>query len=233
MRRLALSFAISLALLAGCKQAAQAPDASVATPAAADAAPAAFAFEEASIASLQQQMASGAVSSHALTRAYLDRIAAVDDAGPMLNAVIETNPDALKQADALDAERKAGKLRGPLHGIPVLLKDNIDAVPMVNSAGSLALANHRPKTDAFLVAKLRAAGAVRTKSSTTIGEFTKRAAPALPAPGVASPPTAPEPVLSAGPKDLDPPPLGEHDPDFVPDPDPFNGADADLGQVDA
>ncbi|QDA56666.1 amidase [Thermomonas aquatica] len=160
MRRLALSFAISLALLAGCKQAAQAPDASVATPAAADAAPAAFAFEEASIASLRQQMASGAVSSHALTRAYLDRIAAVDDAGPMLNAVIETNPDALKQADALDAERKAGKLRGPLHGIPVLLKDNIDAVPMVNSAGSLALANHRPKTDAFLVAKLRAAGAV-------------------------------------------------------------------------
>ena len=77
-----------------------------------------------------------------------------------LNAVIETNPDALKDADALDAERKAGKLRGPLHGIPVLLKDNIDAKPMVNSAGSLALADNRPTRDAFLVQRLRDAGAV-------------------------------------------------------------------------
>ena len=144
MRRLALSFAISLALLAGCKQAAQAPDASVATPAAADAAPAAFAFEEASIASLRQQMASGAVSSHALTRAYLDRIAAVDDAGPMLNAVIETNPDALKEADALDAERKAGKLRGPLHGIPVAVKDNIHTTDMPTTAGTLRFAGFVP-----------------------------------------------------------------------------------------
>jgi amidase len=100
------------------------------------------------------------VTSHALTQAYLDRIAAIDKAGPALNSVIELNPDALKEADALDAERKAGKLRGPLHGIPVLLKDNIDATPMANSAGSLALAEHRPKADAFLVAKLREAGAV-------------------------------------------------------------------------
>ena len=83
----------------------------------------------------------GAVTSHALTQAYLDRIAAIDKAGPALNSVIELNPDALKEADALDAERKAGKLRGPLHGIPVLLKDNIDATPMANSAGSLALAD--------------------------------------------------------------------------------------------
>ena len=105
-------------------------------------------------------MAAGTLTSHALTQAYLDRIASIDDAGPMLNAVIETNPDALNDADALDAERKAGKLRGPLHGIPVLLKDNIDALPMVNSAGSLALADHKPKADAFLVAKLREAGAV-------------------------------------------------------------------------
>jgi amidase len=159
MRRLTLSLAISLALLAGCKQAAQAPNASVDTPAAATAATA-FAFGEASVAALQQQMSSGALSSRALTQAYLDRIAAIDDAGPQLNAVIEINPDALKEADALDAERKAGRLRGPLHGIPVLLKDNIDATPMANSAGSLALANHRPKSDAFLVAKLREAGAV-------------------------------------------------------------------------
>ena len=104
--------------------------------------------------------ASGALTSRTLTQAYLDRIAAIDDAGPTLNAVIETNPNALQDAEALDAERKAGKLRGPLHGIPVLLKDNIDAVPMVNSAGSLALAAHRPKSDAFLVARLRDAGAV-------------------------------------------------------------------------
>jgi amidase len=119
-----------------------------------------FAFDEADIATLQARMASGELDSHRLTQAYLDRIAAIDDAGPMLNAVIELNPDALAEADARDAERKAGKSRGALHGIPVLLKDNIDATPMVNSAGSLALADHRPKTDAFLVKRLRDAGAV-------------------------------------------------------------------------
>ena len=158
MHRLTLPLAISLLLLAGCRQDAPSPHAGADTAAAA--LPAAFAYEEADIAGLQKQMAAGALTSRTLTQAYLDRIAAIDDAGPQLNAVIETNPDALKDADALDAERKAGKLRGPLHGIPVLLKDNIDATPMVNSAGSLALASHRPKTDAFLVAKLRAAGAV-------------------------------------------------------------------------
>jgi amidase len=95
-----------------------------------------------------------------LTAAYLARIAAVDKAGPTLNAVIEVNQAALADADRLDAERKAGKVRGPLHGLPVLLKDNIDAIGMVNSAGSLALADNHPKTDAFLVARLREAGAV-------------------------------------------------------------------------
>ena len=119
-----------------------------------------FTFAEANIAGLQARMADGTLDSHALTRAYLDRIAAIDDAGPHLNAVIELNPRALQEADVRDAERKAGKLRGPLHGIPVLLKDNIDATPMVNSAGSLALAEHRPKDDAFLVRRLREAGAV-------------------------------------------------------------------------
>ncbi len=167
MRR--LSLAISLSLLAAC-QPATPPQATPPRPTSAQASPtaapdqadaaAAFAHEEADIASLQRQMAAGTLSSRALAQAYLDRIAAIDDAGPMLNAVIETNPDALKEADALDAERKAGKLRGPMHGIPVLLKDNIDSTPMVNSAGSLALAEHRPKTDAFLVQQLRAAGAV-------------------------------------------------------------------------
>ena len=79
-------------------------------------------------------MSAGTLTSHTLVQAYLDRIAAIDAAGPHLNAVIERNPDALKEADKLDAERKAGNVRGPLHGIPVLLKDNIDAFPMVNSA---------------------------------------------------------------------------------------------------
>ncbi|KGQ19474.1 Amidase [Lysobacter dokdonensis DS-58] len=120
----------------------------------------AFAYDEADIAGLQQRMAGGGLTSHALTQAYLDRIAAIDKAGPTLNAVIELNPKALAEADALDAERKAGTLRGPMHGIPVLLKDNIDAVPMVNSGGSLALANNKPARDAFLVQRLRAAGAV-------------------------------------------------------------------------
>jgi amidase len=121
---------------------------------------AAFAFEETTVDDLQARMRAGTLDSATLTRAYLERIAVIDDAGPMLGAVIELNPDALREAEARDAERKAGKLRGPLHGIPVLLKDNIDATPMVNSAGSLALAEHRPKQDAFLVARLRAAGAV-------------------------------------------------------------------------
>ena len=119
-----------------------------------------LAVEEATVAQLQARMGSGTLDSQQLTRAYLDRIATIDDAGPMLNAVIEVNPDAMREAAALDAERKAGRLRGPLHGIPLLLKDNIDAVPMANSAGSLALADHRPKTDAPLVARLREAGAV-------------------------------------------------------------------------
>jgi amidase len=119
-----------------------------------------FPFLEVDIATLQQRMAAGTLTSRELTRAYLDRIAAIDDAGPALNSIIELNPNALSEADALDAERKGGKVRGPLHGVPILLKDNIDATPMVNSAGSLALADHRPKTDAFLVRKLRDAGAV-------------------------------------------------------------------------
>jgi amidase len=153
MRRLALLIAI--ATLAACKPAP--------TPAPADAtkpATAALDVAEWSAVEAKRKLDAGEVSSHALVQAYLDRIAAIDKAGPSLNSVIELNPDALKEADARDAERKAGKLRGPLHGLPVLLKDNIDAVGMANSAGSLALADNRPKQDAFLVARLRAAGAV-------------------------------------------------------------------------
>lgn len=163
--RLLLCVAISACLLGCARDPSSADVARVspeATPTDATAATAgeAFAFAELDVRELQARMGRGELSSRELTQAYLDRIAAIDDAGPTLNAVIETNPDALKDADRLDAERKAGKLRGPMHGIPVLLKDNIDATPMVNSAGSLALANHRPKQDAFLVAQLREAGAV-------------------------------------------------------------------------
>src|SRR5262245_49793800 len=106
------------------------------------------------------RLADGTLTSHALTQAYLDRIASIDDAGPTLNAVIEVNPQALAEADARDAERKAGKVRGPLHGLPILIKDNVDVAGMVNSAGSLALADNRPAKDAFLVTRLRDAGAV-------------------------------------------------------------------------
>ena len=108
----------------------------------------------------RDRMAAGTLTSRALTQAYLDRIAKVDDAGPRLDAVIDVNPSALADADALDGERKAGKVRGPLHGVPVLVKDNIDVAGMVNSAGSLALVDNRPRQDAFIVSRLRAAGAV-------------------------------------------------------------------------
>jgi amidase len=115
---------------------------------------------ELSATEARAKMASGELTSAALTQAYLDRIAKVDDAGPTLGAVIEVNSQAIAEATALDAERKSGKLRGPLHGIPVLLKDNIDVAGMVNSAGSLALADNKPAADAFVAARLRAAGAV-------------------------------------------------------------------------
>lgn len=120
-----------------------------------------FELEEASVAELQRRMTTGELSSQAVTQLYLDRIARLDDAGPQLNAVIETNPEALTIAQALDAERAAGKLRGPLHGVPVLLKDNIDTADnQQTSAGSLALVGHAPVSDAGLVARLREAGAV-------------------------------------------------------------------------
>lgn len=115
---------------------------------------------ELSASDARDRMAAGTLTSRALTQAYLDRIAQIDDAGPMLNAVIEISGTAIADAEALDAERKAGKVRGPLHGIPVLVKDNIDVVGMVNSAGSLALADNRPKQDAFIVTRLRDVGAV-------------------------------------------------------------------------
>lgn len=115
---------------------------------------------ELSAADIRDRLTSGAFTSRALTQAYLDRIAAIDDAGPRLDAVIELNPSALQVADALDAERRSGKVRSALHGMPILIKDNIDIAGLVNSAGSLALADHRPAQDAFIVQRLREAGAV-------------------------------------------------------------------------
>jgi amidase len=116
---------------------------------------------EASIAQLQEAMQGGRLTSKQLTSLYLARIKAVDKAGPKLNAVIELNPDALAIAQALDAERRAKGARGPLHGIPILLKDNIaTADEMQTTAGSLALVGARPPRDSFVAAKLREAGAV-------------------------------------------------------------------------
>ena len=118
-----------------------------------------FNIEEATIADLQNQMKSGAMSAKEITQAYLNRISTVDKT---INSIIETNPDALKIAEDLDKERKKGKTRGELHGIPVVLKDNIDtADKMKTTAGSLALVDApTPKQDAFLVEQLRKAGAI-------------------------------------------------------------------------
>src|SRR5512141_1897889 len=120
-----------------------------------------FPLEEATVAQLQQWMQSGRYTSVALTRMYLDRIQALDQAGPQLSAIIEENPDALAIAADMDRERREGHVRGPLHGIPVVIKDNIDtADKMLTTAGSLALVGNYAKQDAGVVEKLRAAGAV-------------------------------------------------------------------------
>lgn len=110
---------------------------------------------------LQEEMARGEISSEVLVAAYLERIRSIDDSGPTLNAVIATFPDAMQIARERDAERRAGKLRGPLHGVPILLKDNIEAAgPVPTTAGSLALKDNVTNRDAPIVARLRAAGAV-------------------------------------------------------------------------
>ncbi|MDE3154622.1 MAG: amidase [Acidobacteriota bacterium] len=144
---------------AGCSAASQAP-----APAAAaktDAAAAPFALEEVTIADLQKQMASGKETARSLVEQYVARIHALDQGGPMLRSVIMINPDAADIAAKLDDERKSGQVRGPLHGIPVIIKDNIgthDRMP--TAAGSLALATSIPPKDSFIAAKLREAGAI-------------------------------------------------------------------------
>jgi amidase len=120
-----------------------------------------FDLEEATIADLQRRMEAGQDTSRSLVEKYLARIDTIDRRGPELRCVLEINPDAGAIADALDAERRAGRVRGPLHGIPVLIKDNIaTADRMMTTAGSLALAGAPAPKDAFIVGRLRAAGAV-------------------------------------------------------------------------
>jgi amidase len=124
-------------------------------------APEPFELDEVSINDLQKGMKSGRYSSHSLVRDYLRRIDDVDRSGPKINSVIEINPDAVAIATALDRERKEKGPRGPLHGIPILVKDNIDTGDrMMTTAGSLALLGSRPHQDSFVVKKLREAGAV-------------------------------------------------------------------------
>ena len=120
-----------------------------------------FDLQEATIRDLQKWMQSGKYTSRAITTMYLSRIAELDKQGPSLNQIIELNPDALSIADAMDTERAGGRTRGPLHGIPVLIKDNIaSADRMQTTAGSLALVGATVPRDAWVVDRLRAAGAV-------------------------------------------------------------------------
>jgi amidase len=120
-----------------------------------------FEWQELGIADLQKEMESGKLSARRLSEAYLSRIDSLDRGGPALNSIIEINPDAIDLAVASDKERKAKGARGPLHGIPVVIKDNIDTADrMATTAGSLALVGARPPQDAFLIRRLREAGAV-------------------------------------------------------------------------
>jgi amidase len=120
-----------------------------------------FEIEEATIADIQSAFKSHAITATWVVKAYLERIAAYDQAGPKLNVVIALNPKALDEAAALDESlRTSGKLAGPLHGIPVLLKDNIDTQDMPTTGGSLSLAGYTPATDATITQRLRAAGAI-------------------------------------------------------------------------
>jgi amidase len=121
----------------------------------------AFELEEATVASLQAGMTSGQWSARSLTEQYLVRIAAIDRSGPAINAILELNPDALMVAEQLDRERKANGARGPLHGVPFLVKDNLDTGDrMMTTAGSLALVGSSAPRDATVVERLRKAGAV-------------------------------------------------------------------------
>ena len=150
--------------IGGAMAAVAVPGGTMAAPAGSDRPPAsgqAFELEEATIAELQQRMKSGKDTARSLVEKYLARIEALDKKGPKLNQVLQVNPDALEIADTLDAERKAKGARGPLHGIPVLLKDNVGTADrMTTTAGSLALESSIPPKDSFVARRLREAGAI-------------------------------------------------------------------------
>lgn len=130
-----------------------------------------FKLNEITVDELQRKMQNGEYTSHFITEMYLKRISRIDKKGPAINAVIQINPDALAIADKMDAERKANKVRSPLHGIPVLIKDNINTGDkMITSAGSLALAGNVAGKDAFIIKQLREAGAV-ILGKTNLSEF--------------------------------------------------------------
>lgn len=124
------------------------------------ASPAHAQIEEQGIASLSADLAGGRMTSEKAVRAYLKRIAAMDRSGPRINSIITINRDAVKDARMLDVERRAGRLRGPLHGVPILLKDNIEAAGMPTTAGSLALVDNSPDRDSPVAAALKAKGAI-------------------------------------------------------------------------
>ena len=132
-----------------------------------------FAIDEASIAAIHAAYRAGTATAHGVTQAHLDRIAAYDRRGPALGAIIVTNPEALGDADALDAHwRQTGTLRGPLHGIPVLVKDNYDTAGLQTTGGSGALLGWVPAKDSTAVKKLRAAGAI-ILAKTTMSEWAR------------------------------------------------------------
>ena len=129
-----------------------------------------FDLAEAGIADIQSAIAAGALSAERLTQLYLARIAAYEKQGPVINAIVSLNEEAMAQARALDAERREKGPRSLLHGIPVVLKDNIDSRGLPNTGGSLFLDGHRPKDDAFIVARLRDAGAI-ILGKANLGDF--------------------------------------------------------------
>ncbi len=147
--------------IGGLELAANADGSKINTGSASDKLTAGLDLEEITVMMLQQKMQSGAETSVSITKAYLKRIEVVDRNGPALNSIIELNPEAIEIAENLDRERKQGKIRGPLHGIPILVKDNINTGDrMLTTAGSLALIGNHAKQDAFLIQQLRKAGVV-------------------------------------------------------------------------
>src|SRR3954468_24235793 len=145
----------------------------------ANAADPALDLERLSVSDAQTKMAAGQLTSVQLTRAYINRIAATNSRGPGINAVRMLTPRGLQDAALLALERATGHVRGPLHGVPVLVKDNLDIAGMPTTAGSVALENSVPDRDSTVVARLRAAGAV-ILGKTNLTEFANFMLPSTP-----------------------------------------------------